>query len=903
MVIRFLRTKTLSRPVSPFLIIWCLCFILLTLIHGLGCWVLWRDYQDRMRSVTIRTQLLTTSIADYTSSVLLHRRLVMDVLAQHLLNSKWPLDDAVVNEELRRLALVAPEADVLMVREGEKQWNSPGTTFEGVDWCASQDGEGIWLGTGFRRNGKIWLPMLQSYGKKNGESLIIGTLVPLIFPQRYFDNLGFTSELALGLMAPEGDFYWQQGKLPSELQGMGEKLVQWARVGNDANALLVSEKVENYPLQIVVSRWPFEYLAVWYAERRVIIIALLCASLAIIGGCIGLTSAWRRIGCSEQRYQRLFQAIPSAALLLGASGVQEANAKAAEYFGVEDCEELYAIPFFELCTADQPNEVQALPLVTSLLLQAEKGIESSCILKFRRLNQEHFFFCEVHFSQIRLSSQLFTLVCMHDVSARQLAQDELLLSQHKLLEAQLIAGLGVWSWEVGAERAEWTDECARIFGFPSLTAHCSYTDFFDSIVPTQRRYAQFSFDRALEGARLDLELQIQRPDGHLRNILICGELRSQNGRQLLLGALHDITAQKRAEHRLRQGEQHYRGLIEMLPEGLLIVRNFIIVFANLTAAKLFGVESVTQMCGRDIFDFVSPIFHQQIMEDHTRILKPEYIPGFKPRHYRRADGTDFEVEVSAQGIIIDEELCIRVMLRDISEHRRLQCDLERANARLQRLSSQIIEVQERERRHLARELHDDIGQLMTFIKISASGIQRHLDGEIEQRQGVLVRIAEEALSKVRDLSRMLRPAQLDGLGLAAAMNWQMDYYSPSSKNDVVCDLNCEDLQPRPESCVEITLFRIFQEALSNALKHAGAKVITIKLSRVGRNVCLTVSDDGRGFDYDGALVLGSGMGLMSMAERAKLLGGDFTLNSTPGQGTEIQVIIPDNSNMELEDDV
>ncbi|MFV0934018.1 PAS domain S-box protein [Pseudomonas jessenii] len=901
---RFLRAKIFIRPaLSPFLIIWSLSFILLMLIIGLGCWTLWCDYQDRMRSVTIRTQLLTASIADYTSSVMLQRRLVIEVLAEHLLNSEWPLNDVVVTEELKRLGRVSPDVNALIVSVGEKQWTPPDAAFDGVDWRASRGGEGTWLGTGFRRNGKIWLPLLHRYGQKNGEWLTIGTLVPLVFPQRYFDNLGLTSEIALGLLAPEGDFYWQQGRLPSEAQGMGEKLVQWVREGVDADALLVRERVADYPLQIVVSRWPIEFLAVWYAERRLVIIALLCASLAIIGGCIGLTTAWRRIACSEQRYRRLFQAIPDAALLLGASGVQEANAQAADFFGVENSDELHAIPFLELCTPDQPNEAQALTLVTHLLLQAEKGIESSCVLKFRQLRQEHFFFCEVHFSQIRLSRKTCTLVCMHDVSARQLTLDELLLSEHKLLEAQLIAGLGVWSWEVGTERATWTDECARVFGLPSMMTQCSYTNFFDSIVPAQRRYAKYSFERALEGARLDIELQIQRPDGHLRNILICGELRSYSGRQLLVGALHDITAQKRVEHRLSQGGQGYRELVEMLPEGLLIVRNFIIVFANLTAAKLFGVESATQMCGMDIFDFVNPIFHQQIMEDHARILKPEYVPGFMSRHYRRAEGTDFEVEVSAQRLFIDEELCIRVMLRDVSEHRRLQHDLETANGRFQRLSSQIIEVQERERHHLARELHDDVGQLLTFIKITASGIQRHLDGEIEQRQGVLVRIAEEALSKVRDLSRMLRPAQLDGLGLAAAMNWQMDYYSPNSPDDVVCDLNCEDLQPRPESCVEITLFRIFQEALSNALKHARAKVITISLNRSSLAVCLKINDDGCGFDYDGALMLGKGMGLMNMAERAKFLGGDFILNSIPGQGTEIQVNIPDNSSMVLRNDV
>lgn len=905
MFIRFLRGRTFIRSESlPFLLIWSLCFTLIVLIIGLGCLTLWRDYQDRLRAVSARTQLLTVTIADYTSNVMQQRRSVMDVLAYHLLDSQWPLKEAPVNEELARLASAVPEIGSLFVSIGDKRWTTSDDAFDGVQWHASSEGDGeVRLGSGVRRNGKVWLPMLRRYRHKDGEWLTIGTLIPLVFPRRYFDNLGVTTDLALALLSPEGDFYWQQGRLPVEARGMRQETTRWIRDGADADALLVHVKVMGFPLKVVVSRWPIEYLALWYEKRRLTIITVLCGSLAVLGAAIGLATARRRIGCSEKRYRRLFQTIPDAALLLGPSGVQEANERAAEFFGVESTEELRAIHFIELCTPDQLNETQALPLITHLLLQAEKGVEPSAVLKLRQLHQESFFFCEVHFSQIQLNREIYTLVCMHDVSARQYAQDELLVSQQKLLEAQLIAGLGVWSWEVGAERAAWTDECARIFGLPSSSRQCTYTDFFDSVIPVQRRYAKWSFERALEGARLDIELQICRPDGCLRNILICGELRSHNGRRVLLGALHDITAQKRVEQRLSEGERHYRELVEMLPEGLLIVRNFIITFANLTAAKLFGIPSAAQMCGMDIFDLVNPAFHQQVMDDHARILQPEFVSGFKSRHYRRIDGTDFEVEVSAQGLLIDGELCIRVMLRDVSEHRRLQNDLETANSRLQRLSSQIIEVQERERGLLSRELHDDVGQLLTFIKISASSIQRHLNGEVEQRQAVLVRIAEEALSKVRDLSRMLRPAQLDGLGLAAAMKWQVDNYLPHSPDGLVCNFECEALQPRPDSCVEITLFRIFQEALSNALKHATAQVITVSLNRCDQRVFLNIDDDGCGFDYAGAMTLGKGMGLMSMAERAKLLGGDFVLKSIPGKGTEIQVVIPDNTYRQLRNDV
>lgn len=204
----------------------------------------------------------------------------------------------------------------------------------------------------------------------------------------------------------------------------------------------------------------------------------------------------------------------------------------------------------------------------------------------------------------------------------------------------------------------------------------------------------------------------------------------------------------------------------------------------------------------------------------------------------------------------------------------------------------MIELQESERRHLARELHDDIGQLLTCIKISASGIQRYLDGQIEQRQAVLVQIADEALSKVRDLSRMLRPVQLDGLGLVAAMRWQIDNYLPDFPGGVKFLLDCVELQPRAAASVEITLFRIFQEALSNVLKHAGARSVEIRLTRFEENIHLVITDDGCGFDYNAALSCSRGIGLTSMAERAKLFGGELVLRSILGSGTQIQIILP-----------
>jgi len=891
---RVSRLKTCTFLDSrPYLLIWTCCVTLLVLIIGLGSLTLWRDYHDRQRAVGFRTQLLAASIVGYVSTALEQRRFAMDALANHLLGLNWPLTDVRVSNELARFVGSDPQGGSLFVAVGERHWSLPSAAFEGVDLPGQGEGRDVWFGASLKRGNKVWLPVFRRYPCPDGKWLTVGALVSLTNQRDYFSSLGFTFDISLALLDLQGNVYRQQGQLPEQALVPGKEGVQW--LSEEGGVLLARHAVPNYPLQVVVARWPQEYLVEWKEQKLFTLIALFLSCVVVLLAAAGLAAAWRRIERSEQRYRRLFQSVRDGVMLLSTSGIQEANERAAKLFGLDCAERLGSFQFIDLCCPEQWDKRQAPASLAALLLDAFSGVELCVALTFKRLDQSGTFFCEVHLSPIQLGKEVYVLACLHDISTHQQTEKALKVSQQKLLEAQLIAGLGVWSWEVGAAHASWTDECARIFGLPAISGECTYTDFFDSIVAEERQGVQEAFDRALEGERLDVEMQIRRPDGQLRNILICGELRPYNDMPLLLGALLDITEQKRVEHRLSEGERHYRELVELLPEGLLIFRDSRVVFANLTAARLFAADSVEQFLGQNIFVLVDPCFHQQLMDDLAVVLKRDHVPTFLPRHYRRLDGTEFEVEMAARRLLMDGEVCIQVMLRDVSEHRRLQGDLEAANGRLQRLSGQIIEVQESERRHLSRELHDDIGQLLTCIKISASSIRRHLEGEMEQRQAVLVRIADEALGKVRDLSRMLRPVQLDSLGLVAAMRWQIENYLPDS---VDCLVDCVELQPRSAPCIEITLFRIFQEALNNVLKHAAAPRVEIRLARIDNNIHLKISDNGCGFDYEDALSDDCGMGLMSMAERTKLLGGEFVLTSTWGQGTQIEVVIPDSDESE-----
>lgn len=720
---RVSRLKPFIRPdSSPYMLIWSGCLTLLILVVGMGGFTLWHDYQDRQRTVGLRTQLLADSIAGYAATALEQRRFAMDALANHLLGLEWPLTDAQVSDELARFVHSDPQGGALFVGAHERHWSLPDKAFQGVDWQPPQNSDSdIWFEPSLQRGGKIWLPVFRRYQCPNGNWLTVGALVPLTGQRDYFSSLGYTFDVSLVLLDLQGNIYRQQGRLPEQARVPGKEGMQRLHKDWEEDILLVRTAVPNYPLQVVVTRWPEEYLAVWNEQARFTLVAILLTSLVILAASLGLVEAWRRIGRGEQRYRQLFQSIHDGVLLLNSSGVQEANERAATLFGVNCAKHLRTYQFDDLCYPSLPMDgAQPFMQVAQLLSDAAAGAEVNATLKFRQLDKEGWFICEVHLSPIQLGRKVYVLACLHDISDRQKTESALEISQQKLLEAQLIAGLGVWSWEVGAEHAKWTDECARIFGLPAACNECTYADFFDSIVAEEQRDAKNAIGRALNGERLDIELQIRRPDGEMRNVLICGELRPQGEKPLLLGALLDITEQKRAQQRLSEGERHYRELVELLPEGLLIFRGYRVIFANLTAARLFAADSVGEMINVNIFALVDPCFHQLLMDDLELVMRHDHVPTFVARQYRRLDGSVIEVEMAARRLLADGNLSIQVMLRDVSEHRRLQRDLEAANGRLQRLSGQIIEVQERERRHLARELHDDIGQLLTCIKISAS---------------------------------------------------------------------------------------------------------------------------------------------------------------------------------------
>ena len=227
------------------------------------------------------------------------------------------------------------------------------------------------------------------------------------------------------------------------------------------------------------------------------------------------------------------------------------------------------------------------------------------------------------------------------------------------------------------------------------------------------------------------------------------------------------------------------------------------------------------------------------------------------------------------------------------EQKRLRDEKRRAEEMSQSLAHRLFEAQERERRAIASELHDEIGQALTAAKIN---LQTHLqacqNGTHHGELNDSVALIEHILQQVRNLSLDLRPSVLDDFGLVAALRWYVKRLG--ERTNVETQFDADAIEPRPAPMVETALFRIAQAALTNSVRHAHAMRIIVTL-RAARDIELTIRDDGVGFDVTDAFERarhGASIGLLGMRERAMLIGGKLEIESAPQRGTTVRVRVP-----------
>jgi signal transduction histidine kinase len=262
----------------------------------------------------------------------------------------------------------------------------------------------------------------------------------------------------------------------------------------------------------------------------------------------------------------------------------------------------------------------------------------------------------------------------------------------------------------------------------------------------------------------------------------------------------------------------------------------------------------------------------------------------------RPDGTRVSVLASVvplrdtDGSLLGAVSC----LQDITERKRAEKKLQATNEKLQLMSRRLVESQELERRHIARELHDEVGQTLTVAEMNLQAvIQSSGAAPATRRLQESLQAVERVLEQVRDLSLSLRPSMLDDLGLESALKWLT--CRQAALTGMQAEFQADALEDRLDPVIETACFRVAQEALTNVVRHARGRSVTLALRKRNGHLHLFVRDDGVGFDVPAVrhrAVQGASLGLLSMEERATLVEGVVELKSAPGQGTEVHAWFP-----------
>lgn len=229
--------------------------------------------------------------------------------------------------------------------------------------------------------------------------------------------------------------------------------------------------------------------------------------------------------------------------------------------------------------------------------------------------------------------------------------------------------------------------------------------------------------------------------------------------------------------------------------------------------------------------------------------------------------------------------------RDITHRKETEVKLQKTEGVLRALSLQVMQVQETERRRIARELHDEIGQMLSIIKVNLQQLRRTADPEAhEALLGKSIETLGQTLQQIRRLSHDLRPSILDDLGLVAALRWFIDYHLQDT--GVAPHFAAETTGGRLPAEIETACFRVTQEALTNTLRHARAGEVHVDLRQTPTELRLTIRDDGAGFDLRAVreeALRGSHLGLLGMQERIRAAGGKIRIDTAEGKGCLIEI--------------
>ncbi len=615
-----------------------------------------------------------------------------------------------------------------------------------------------------------------------------------------------------------------------------------------------------------------------------------------------------------------------------------------------------------------------------------------------------------------------TLTFLRDRTERIHAENEVKSSQARLAEAQNMAKIGSFQYNLNSDKVVWSEALYNIYGLD----HNKYTPtnkkFLNKVVhPDDKQYVKELIESALQNnkTKLDYIHKIVQPDGVEKIVHALAEIIYDDSGQALLmnGSAQDITELYNTRRRLEESEKNYRELVELSPDAVLITDRKKILYVNIAFIKMMGGKHAKDFLDKDIYPFIHPdsinkmeedlekmdyglpigtaeikafkldgsliyteirgmitqfnnqpavmcsirdvtnkIISEQKLRDSeislARAQKIAQLGSWEENHHtgeiywsselRKIFGLNNKDKIipgqfwdyiypddldwmkkswfQARRKMVPYRGIFRIKLKDgtikdLSEQAEFTQDhqgnllkttgtvqdvtqIREYQEKLKKLSSHIQNLQEEERSHIAREIHDELGQNLTSINMDIDYLKNKqaegADPDILRRLKILGKLVNNTIKTTRRISQELRPGILDDLGLKSAIEWQVSQFKKRSDSEYKLTMMGDDENLTKEQ--SIAIFRIAQESLTNIARHAGATKIEVNLSIEKPSIKLEIKDNGKGISDNNTENHNTSFGIFGMKERASILGGELEIVSSPKEGTSIIVELPIQAN-------
>lgn len=352
---------------------------------------------------------------------------------------------------------------------------------------------------------------------------------------------------------------------------------------------------------------------------------------------------------------------------------------------------------------------------------------------------------------------------------------------------------------------------------------------------------------------------------------------------------------KKAEDDLKMESAKYRIITETSPSAIVTINlNGVITYASNRALEIFGLDKFSEIVGENAYDFLVPEHRESIRNAMSVVLKKKNIKDYEFRFLKK-DGSEFYGQISASLLKTNKTEAdgFIVTINDISKRKIYEIKLKDYQKRLKELYSELILAEEKERRRIAEYLHDGIGQTLSIAYLNLSSLMNeNFSPEIQKRIKESSEFLNDSIVKSRSLTYDLSPPILYELGLIPAIKWKLDRIE--SQYGINTKFFSEEKYLDITNEIRILLYRIVNELLTNVIKHSDSKSVTVEIHKDLKSYYISVTDYGKGFDYNykRGLTNTKGFGLFSIYERLDTLKGKLNIASDKSRGTKATVSIP-----------